>query len=671
MKKMKSIKIVETKEDKENNKSPSDIKIIDNNSLNDNNQNDIMQPNTAQNFLNDKKKPIIFKEFPGFFFKKFNLTTYKKERSDSRERSKSPEYRYKPNHKRGNGIPDDLLKRLKYISKIIKSEEFTKYYLNKPKGKNIKFETILNYILNYSKNHNELESVLMVYYFICNDIKYYNKEALNNLKERYKNKSEYSLFLDTHFFDEGYIPKPKEIYMKGIALNPKFFVMVFEYFLKKLEIKYKHIEGYCKLMEENDTEKKNLQKKLKQINFSNFISQRSKSTSSLSTLKDLQLLPEYTTNHAWNAVYMKGEWYFVDPFFGSGGFIKEMPMPQTTKGSKKNKNFFNQYYFMPPPEYFISTHRPMEDRWQFLQKTLTFQQFYYKRLVNYGEFYDGVIHYGVELLSHKYPLIEIKKNEKLEIKLRLIDHVLEGELYTPNLLNKVGEIKILYEDETKIYFFEPIFPGIGEYVLRITSRPIITSDLVYTPLFDYKIKVKNPDSYLYFEKYKLIKKGENNKMKEKNIESSNNNLFLPKLNSTSNIRIQPRIINDYNKILPSKTNKIICYDNQNFHLLEPRTKILRKGIKFRFKIKIKGTSNVSLLDGNHWMPLRRVEEDVFEGIKEIETDNVSICCLRNKNVFTEVIKFMIHKDRSILSRSLFPQVKKLKKNLTKLNVKKG
>ena len=160
-------------------------------------------------------------------------------------------------------------------------------------------------------------------------------------------------------------------------------------------------------------------------------------------------------------------------------------------------------------------------------------------------------------------------------------------------------------------------------------------------------------------------------MKEKNIESNNNNLFLPKLNSTSNIRIQPRIINDYNKILPSKTNKIICYDNQNFHLLEPRTKILRKGIKFRFKIKIKGTSNVSLLDGNHWMPLRRVEEDVFEGIKEIETDNVSICCLRNKNVFTEVIKFMIHKDRSILSRSLFPQVKKLKKNLTKLNVKKG
>ena len=664
MKKMKSLKIMENQKDNEN---INDMKIIDNNSLNDNNPNDEIQPNTAQGFLRDKKKPIIFKEFRGFFFKKFDLTSYKKERSDSRERSKSPEYRYKPHHKKGNGIPDDLLKRLKYISKIIKSEEFVKFYQNKPKGKNIKFDAILEYILSYSKSHNELESVLMVYYFVCNDIKYYNKEALKNLKEKLKNKSEYSIFLDTHFFEEGYIPKPKEVYMKGIALNPKFFTNVFEYFLKKMEIKYKHIEGYCKLMEENDSEKKDLQKKLKQKNFYNFISQKSKS---IPSLNDLQILPEYTTNHVWNAVYMKGEWYFIDTFFGSGGFIKDIPTPQIAKSSKPTKNFLNFYYFMPPPDYFISTHRPLDDRWQFLQKTVTFQQFYYKRMVNFGEFYNGVIQYGVELLSHKYPLIEIKKNEKLEIKIRLNGHILEGELYTPNLLNKVGEIKILYEDETKIYFFEPIFPGIGEYILRIISRPIVTNDLVYTPLFDYKIKVKNSNSFLYFDKYKLIKKAENNKLKEKNLES-NNNIFLPKLNSTSNIRIQHRIINDYNKILPSKTNKVICYDNQNFYLIEPRTKILRKGIKFKFKIKIKGTSNVSLLDGNHWMPLKRTEEDVYEGIKEIETDNVSICCLRNKNVFTEVIKFVIHKDRSILSKSLFPQVKRFKKNVSKLNLRKG
>ena len=254
MKKMKS-KLSENKTDKENQKSTLENKTFDKNSSIENINNNSIQPNTVQDFLKDNKKPVLFKEFKGFFFKKFNLTAFKKERDDSRERSKSPEYKYKPNHKKGNGVPDDLLKRLRYVAKLIKSKDFVQYYLDKPTGKNVTFETILDYIISYSKTHNELESVLMVYYFVCNDIKYYDKEALKKLKEKYKNKSEYSIFLDTNFFDEGYIPKPKEIYMKGIALNPKYFANVFEYFLKKMEIKYKHIEGYCKLMEENDTEK--------------------------------------------------------------------------------------------------------------------------------------------------------------------------------------------------------------------------------------------------------------------------------------------------------------------------------------------------------------------------------------------------------------------------------
>ena len=71
---------------------------------------------------------------------------------------------------------------------------------------------------------------------------------------------------------------------------------------------------------------------------------------------------------------------------------------------------------MTPPEYLISTHRPVEDRWQFLEKTVTFQQFYNKKMINYGEFYKGVLSKGVELLSHKYPYIEIKKNEKFTEK---------------------------------------------------------------------------------------------------------------------------------------------------------------------------------------------------------------------------------------------------------------
>lgn len=624
----------------------------------------IQENNTSQDFLQEKKQDkdkermTQYNEFPGFFFKKFNLTTYKKERDDSRERSKSPERIYKLNHKKGNGIPDDLIERLKYLTKIINDEKFQKYYNKRPKGRNINFELVANYIINYSKNHNELETLLMVYYFICNEIKFYSKKVREKLKEKFKDNIEKRKLYDID--EENENPKPQKVYSRGMGLSSIAFTNMFEYFLKKLEIKYKHIDGYCKLLENKNEKKDLLKKKIKFNTTQNFSKYRSKSTSNLD---DNKYLPDNISNHCWNAIYVKGEWYFVDTFFGSGGIIKEVPNQQPKIYKSKEQKIFNIFYFMTPPQYLIVTHRPKEDDWQFMEKTLTFSQFYFKKIINYGDFYMGVFQNGVELLSHRSPLIEIKNTESLKVKLRLIGSVLEGELYNNNLGNKVGEIKLTYEEEKKIYTFEPVFPGLGEFILRINSRPIMSTDLVYEPLFDYRIKVTIPLNYLYFEKYKLLKNNENSKVKEKR---EDNNMLLPKLNrSTSQFSLQPKIISDYSKILPSKTNKIICYDNNDFHLIEPKTKILRKGATFRFRIKIKGASNVSLLDGNHWTPLRRKEEDIYEGHKEIETDNVSICCLRNKNVYTEVIKFMIHKDRSILSKTVFPSLKKIKK----INVK--
>ena len=71
----------------------------------------------------------------------------------------------------------------------------------------------------------------------------------------------------------------------------------------------------------------------------------------------------------------------------------------------------------------------------------------------------------------------------------------------------------------------------------------------------------------------------------------------------------------------------------------------------KFKIRIKGAFHASLLDGNKWTALKRVEEGLYEGQKIIETDNVSICCSRGKNIFTEVFKFKPRKNKYDLSNS--------------------
>ena len=66
---------------------------------------------------------------------------------------------------------------------------------------------------------------------------------------------------------------------------------------------------------------------------------------------------------------------------------------------------------------------------------------------------------------------------------------------------------------------------------------------------------------------------------------------------------------------------------------------------------IKGAQSAFILDGNKWMQLKRIEENIFSGQKEIKNDNVSICCIKKQNVFTEVFRFKNRK-KLIFEKSL-------------------
>ena len=83
-----------------------------------------------------------------------------------------------------------------------------------------------------------------------------------------------------------------------------------------------------------------------------------------------------------------------------------------------------------------------------------------------------------------------------------------------------------------------------------------------------------------------------------------------------------------------------CFDNDSAYLYEPRNKILRIGQDTRFKVRVKGAKNVAVLDGRKWVYLRRKEEELFEGNVVIENENIVLCAMRNKNIFTEVFEFM-------------------------------
>jgi hypothetical protein len=265
--------------------------------------------------------------------------------------------------------------------------------------------------------------------------------------------------------------------------------------------------------------------------------------------------------------------------------------------------------------------------------------------LDYPKFYRGISKYNVELLTHNDPFIQITNKDKLAIKIKASDYIMEGNLYNASNGQKISEVKTNFEQKEKVFTLEPIFQKCADYILRINLRDINSTDLSDRLLLDYRIKVVNDTLFHYFEKY-------NNKLISQRYEKED---ILPKIGR--NISIQGnntffhRIITDYKKIFPSKTIKRVCYDNEGFYLIEPRSSYLKKGVMTKFKIRIKGALHASLLDGNKWTALKRVEEGLYEGQKIIETDNVSICCSRGKNIFTEVFKFRPRKNKYDLSNS--------------------
>ena len=656
--------------------------------------------NTYQEFSSGKKKlPELsyFENFPGFYNKKFNLTSFRKEREDSRSRSRSPERIINPHKMKGNGIPKDIVARIKLFGKIFDSEKFKRFLkTNVTKNKTVEFNEICEKIIKFAKKYSQLEGIMLVYYFICNYISY-DYTFLQRNDDYKKTQSIEHIFRFKRALSLGY-------------------TNLFETFMKKLGVKCKHIEGYCKLLPDreiymaynnsrnnnssimrnntsiyntkenfNSNNNKNSSIVFTMYNNSSVINNRvfeaSKTVSKLNFYNDFETENDLTNyvNHCWNAIFYKGEWYFVDTVLGSCNFSKSKVKSDSEMDSSNNSSNnilymseedtnFNPFFFMTSPEHMINSHLPGNDSWQMIPKFCTLKQFLSKRTIDYAKFFKGLYRYDVELLTHQSPFIQANLKEQLVIQLKLFSYLVEAHLYDSTGHHKISEVRFSTDRKSGIISIEPIFPKPGEYILKMNIRAINSTDLIYKPFLDYVILVGNNLSFNHFEKYKKLKSGtERDKIDD--------GLFLPKihgsnlsLNKKGNTISQGRIITDYNKIFPSKNNKVICYDSEGFVLIEPKTIYIRKGMVTKFKLRIKGAHSVFLLDGNKWTFLKKVEENTFQGQKEIKTDNVSVCCLKNKNVFTEVFRFKTKK-KMFLSKSFGLAFRKQRndKNINKIN----
>ena len=321
--------------------------------------------NTHQDFISNKKHGIdlhYLSNFQGFFNKNFNLTSFKQKQEDFRIKSRSPEKKINKHQIKGNGVPNDIIERMKFIGNIFNSERFQKLFRSINKLKSTDFEEISEKIQRFASKYSQLEGIMFSFYYICHTIKY-----------------------DYNFMDKNLDYKKSQSidsvmkHKRGLALG---FTNLFEAFMKKLEVKCKHIEGYCKLMPDRvkylsyntDTNssfnESNFRNKSKEkesnmrintlkntsiaftrYNDSSIINNNIRYFGLSNTLSKLNLNDDFEEedisdyiNHCWNAIFYKGEWYLIDATLGSCWFdpIKVKKDNETSDEENEMQNVYKE-----------------------------------------------------------------------------------------------------------------------------------------------------------------------------------------------------------------------------------------------------------------------------------------------------------------------------------------
>ena len=203
------------------------------------------------------------------------------------------------------------------------------------------------------------------------------------------------------------------------------------------------------------------------------------------------------TNHAWNAVSIRGSWFLLDSTWGAGNVNRE---------TKQFVRKFNEFYFLTDPEHFIYSHYPIckgsvEEslKWQLLDKPFSLKQFNDAMKIQPAAFDLGLLP-----SSHKESVIEFAD----EVELAFRENVPKSNKVTMNLYLKADNK--LHKEEYCCFAFwtretlnmkvKP--PKTGTYELKIYGRELEADTNESSPqLFSYSMVCHVPDNVRTSRRY--------------------------------------------------------------------------------------------------------------------------------------------------------------------------
>ena len=195
------------------------------------------------------------------------------------------------------------------------------------------------------------------------------------------------------------------------------------------------------------------------------------------------------TNHAWNAVQLDGEWYFLDCTWGAGRpneqnvFIRE----------------FEDYYFLTPPGELVYTHFPEYPAQQRLEAPVSREGF-----IKLAYLWPAFFKYEMRLGNHPESIIQTDSTVYLTLYAR------DSVLLMADLINGqqlLDESYVFIQKDTTRYDIHAVFPLTGEYLLRLYAK-LKGREGSYKEILNYLVKTsartsQNSGFPLVYEQFRL------------------------------------------------------------------------------------------------------------------------------------------------------------------------
>ena len=155
-------------------------------------------------------------------------------------------------------------------------------------------------------------------------------------------------------------------------------------------------------------------------------------------------------NHAWNAVKINGSWHLMDPTWGAGYLGRD----------GRYHRFFDDHYFMTPPDEFVFDHLPEEEGWQLLDRPLSQAQ------------YEDLVYVESDLFNLGLNLIERNGSISAEGEVNLSVYAPDDVVMMAGLEldSEVFEGRTLCQRDGENFEIRARLPQAGSYALRAYAK---------------------------------------------------------------------------------------------------------------------------------------------------------------------------------------------------------